>query len=247
MLIFFWLREGRGPSGPPLWGRSKSKKIGSKSISEHLTTPFSARSTVNNIPTDDLRADMGTRTDILFTTGCAIIEVDRTNRWPAQGDDEIEIEVQGGGAVTCYSHDKCYGVKAVLFRSYHRDSCGGGRASEWVKVASKSGDARFGLGFASDFVSRMAHALRVGPYCCDPTTGFHAVLTMAFMCGTVELYGFSGTSTINNHHGGNVGHGIEQEHALLRALANRTVPDQYMPDELRTLWSDTHIIYNDDL
>ena len=128
----------------------------------------------------------------------------------------------------------------MIFRAYQRDSCGGGRAREWIERANR--DSTFALGYSRDPVSEAAHALRAQgtPYCCDPSTGLHAVLTMGLACESVELFGFAGSTTIDDHP---EGHAIEAEHALLRKLADKELPAENFNDWLRPLWPYVNLIY----
>ena len=47
----------------------------------------------------------------------------------------------------------------------------------------------------------------------------------------------AGSATVDNHHGGDVGHSIEREHALIRELINGTLPDAAWASEAdREVW-----------
>lgn len=207
---------------------------------------------VNNIPSNEYAADMGSRTDVLFSTPCSIEQVDMSSEWPEGCGDECTIDfgVQGGDEVSCNSRDACWGLKSVIYRSFERDSCGGGRAFEWVDTAAKSSSMRFGL--SADFVSRAVHFFKGegSPYCCqDPSTGLHAAVTMALACSTVNLYGFRGAGTIDGHHGGSVGHGIMREHALLHLLSRHALPASRFPplsdNPMISLWPYTKMNFTD--
>lgn len=66
-----------------------------------------------------------------------------------------------------------------------------------------------------------------------PTTGFHALLTMALACKSVRLYGFAGSANLDGH-GISASHGIAQEHLLLDRLVAHTLR---MPASLRDAWA----------
>eukprot|EP00966_Prymnesium_polylepis_P045675 1057492-Prymnesium_polylepis.1 len=104
------------------------------------------------------------------------------------------------------------------------------------------------LGFSRLEVSELVwHMRRPGtPYCCDPSTGFHAVVTMALTCASVDLYGFSGTTTIDGHGvtdgpPGYVGHGIEKEHELLHRMIDHSLPASDYPEATRSSWALTNV------
>ena len=226
-------------SGAVLRGRGLGSEIDAHDTVVH----------VNKIPTEALWADMGNRTDVLFNTLCAVHEVDHSDLWPDDTeqwpDIGIRIGMQGGDQeIECSSRGDCWGIKAVIFRNYNRDSCGGDRSASWIKEAARN--SHFALGFSADFISTAAHYLqREGsPYCCDPSTGFHAALTMAFACESVQLFGFGGDSTIDGHHGGNVGHGIEAEHALLHVLARHQLTASELGSTFGALWPRAQLIYD---
>ena len=75
--------------------------------------------------------------------------------------------------------------------------------------------------------------------------GLHALLTMAFACKEVDLYGFSGSTTIDGHPITDE-YGIEFEHAAIAMLIDRTLPRYDYPDEAtRLAWSRTTVRYAD--
>ena len=85
------------------------------------------------------------------------------------------------------------------------------------------------IGISAPFVARtVAHLRREGTvYHDEPSTGLHAIYTMALLCESVDLYGFEGDGTIDHHF---IGHTIRMEHRLMRLLANHSLPDADFPD-----------------
>ena len=98
-------------------------------------------------------------------------------------------------------------------------------------------------GTPPSMVTRLVHHVcRDGtPYAGKPTTGFHALVAMAFACQSVELYGFSGSETYNGHQV-SPDHGLEAEHAAIAALINRTLsPADYPDEETAVAWERTNV------
>jgi len=203
-----------------------------------------------------MKADQGSRTDMMFTSLCAVRQVDIGRDWPDDEDCDdyecgVDIEVSGHGEEICYTGDACHGIKAMVFRSWHADSCGGGRAKEWIDLAARR--SSFGLGFSAARVSEAIHYLERegGPFCCDPTTGAHAVLTMALACETVVLYGFAGIGTIDGHHEtlgtDHDGHGVNAEHRLYHALQAHKLPEADVTPALWPLLPFVNLRYEEEI
>ena len=203
---------------------------------------------VNNVPIAANAADQGSRTDILFSTLCNFEDRDCTGGYNARSC-QISLEYQGGGQRLCRldDHDNCP-FQVAMFRGRAGNSCGEGRD----KLVRASSTSTIGLAISQDFVSNTVHYLRRpgSEYCnpsdipsCDASTGLHAILTFAMMCTSVDLYGFQGTGTINNHV---IGHDVSMEHALMHRLVNRSLPDAAFPDAQMALrWRDTRVAYGD--
>ena len=100
-------------------------------------------------------------------------------------------------------------------------------------------DAIAAAAFADTIAAAAIRSTTGSGYDGKPTTGFHAIITMAFACRSVDLYGFSGSSTINGHViSGD--HGIEREHAVLRQLVDKTLP-VYNDARMQREWSHTSV------
>ena len=203
---------------------------------------------VNNVPTAGLADDMGSRTDILFSTLCNL-ETRACEDWDDDDWCEIQQEIQHGGEVKCLLQDNgnCpFG--AVFYRSRHRTSCD----DNFGRVAKGSKRSQVGIAVSSDYISEMAFYLRRrgGPFCgirednCDdPSTGFHAILTMSLLCDEVELYGFQGTGTVDGH---GIGHNVANEHNLTRHLVAHAMPAGSFPSiQLEDRWAMARVSYGD--
>ena len=180
-----------------------------------------------------MQPHMGARTDVLFGTLCA--------EWLSEDSDRLVLEFANGGDDHCYSYGAAQcPFPAVVFRSAALDggSCDGSDAL--VRAAPRS---HLAFGVSARFASELVHHVRRsdGAYPGKPTTGFHAVATMALACGEVELYGFSGSTTIDGHVM-TADHNIEAEHGALRRLIEHTLPDgDYPSEQTRIEWSRTRI------
>eukprot|EP00966_Prymnesium_polylepis_P075021 1740378-Prymnesium_polylepis.1 len=244
------------PLPPPLKGVEWAKRpdlrfdrcavVGSGRVLRHkrLGSEIDAHDVVvhvNNVPDPEYREDAGSRTDILFTTMCALSDM--------SNHDEIKFEIADGGEEFCWSRDPCHNVKGVVFRSPFdpHNSCAGDHGVNVIRDASE--ESAFGLGFSSLEASQLAwHVRRADtPYCCDPSTGFHAVLTMALECNHLDLYGFSGSTTIDGHggEGGYLGHEIEKEHLALYRMIDHTLAAGDYTDALRDRWTSTNLTLKD--
>ena len=220
-------------SGANLAGRGLGTEIDAHDVVVH----------VNNIPTLANAADQGSRTDVLFSTLCNFVDNECTGSTDWSWC-EVHQEIQGGGEVTCpvyTTYNRCP-FHAAFYRNQVLDSC-----SERLSILERaaSSTATIGLAMSSEFVSRTAHHMRrrSGNYCCDPSTGFHAVLTIGMLCNTVDLYGFHGTASVDGHP---IGHDIMTEHALLRQVVNRSLPDEDYPSaEIAERWRETRMRYAD--
>ena len=185
---------------------------------------------------------MGSHTDILFSTLCNFVTEDCED-WSPAGWCEVLAEYQGGGERVCPLHSmngECP-FRAYWVRNHQYDSCGD-NLEKLYKVQSK---AVKGIAESSTFVSRLVHNWRGpnSPYCCDPSTGLHAVATMALTCQHLGLYGFHGTTAVDAHI---VGHDIETEHTLLRKIVDKTVPHNLFPSDLTyDMWMATSVSYGD--
>lgn len=99
------------------------------------------------------------------------------------------------------------------------------------------------MGMSACFVSELVHYVRRKgtPYAGKPTTGFHAVATMAFVCEQVDLYGFSGDATMDGHRISE-DHQIEREHAVLRTLIEHALPlTEFPSEETYFAWARTRV------
>lgn len=228
-------------SGAALRGRGLGPQIDAHDVVIH----------VNNRPDPSDRNDMGSRTDILFTTPNAyqgLGDCGGTAPFMRDGNCMLGIEYMHVGEDRCCTGDPCRydvcTVQGVLFKSYdgypiHCPVPGQEwTAREYMERASSS--SLIALGQAAPFTGQLAtHFRREGsPYHGvpapgtheqpgDPSTGLHAVITMAFACTNVTLFGFRGSSTIDGHHGGYAGHSIAAEHLLLQDLADHTVAAEH--------------------
>ena len=222
-------------SGAALRGRSLGPEIDANDVVVH----------VNNRPDPSDRHDMGSRTDILFTTpnaynshwDCSASEPFRPN-----SNCMLDVEYMHAGEDKCCSGDPCHydvcSVRGVLFKNEGgEDACPTHIRRDLERTSSGS---LISLGVAASFTGDLAvYFRRTGsPYHGtprpgtvehpgDPSTGLHAVITMAFACDIVTLYGFRGDATIDGHHGGYAGHSIAAEHVLLQDLANHTVAAEH--------------------
>jgi len=209
---------------------------------------------VNNMPAEGERADLGSRMDIFYGTACAVGR--------ERGPDRFgRMVVTTGGhdaAVNPVCHTSSVGwntssfksmckdrFKAAIFRNVAKDSPGRPHAPYMSDYASYSDVA---LGWESMMVTTLVHYLRDQdcPACATghgykPTTGFHAVATMAMLCQSVALYGFTGSDTYDGHIESDQ-HGIELEHRWLQGLANHSIREEDFPSEDYFLaWEMTNI------
>jgi len=182
-------------SGASLLGRGYGAAIDAHDVVVH----------VNNIPASHMHGDMGSRTDVLFSTPCNV----------GHEDETMEIEHFNDGEWICNTAGGCP-FRAAVFRSpVAPNSCSDGERARIERAGSTSS---IGLGVGSKAASDQArHFRREGTdYCCEePSTGLHALVSLALTCRVVRLYGFRGSETFDGHF---EGHDIEKEHALERAM-----------------------------
>jgi hypothetical protein len=209
---------------------------------------------VNNMPAEDEHADLGSRMDIFYGT-CVGVGRER-------GPDRVgRMVVTTGGhdpAVNPVCHTSSVGwntstftamckdrFKAAIFRNVAMDSPGSPKAHYMSDYASYSDVA---LGWESMMVTKLVHYLRQeGKYegitpawYGKPSTGLHAVATMAMLCQSVALYGFTGSDNNDGH--SEEGHNIEGEHRLLEGLANHSIRKEDFPsEEYFIAWEMTNI------
>lgn len=228
-------------SGAMLRGRGLGPEIDANDVVVH----------VNNRPDPSDRHDMGSRTDILFTTPNAYEAVG--DCWGAEpfrpnSDCMFSIEYMHAGDEKCCSglgeachYDLC-SVRGVLFKNVGQTEnvCPTHQRADHERASFAS---QISLGVAASFIGDLAvYFRRAGsPYHGtpkhgtveqpgDPSTGLHAVITMAFACDSITLYGFRGDETIDGHHGGYAGHAIAAEHVLLQDLADHAVAAEHFVD-----------------
>ena len=204
-------------SGAALAGTFLGSQIDSHDVIVH----------VNNLPELLMRPHSGSRTDVLFSTLC-------NERIEAAGRPSIKL---GHGQGWCDTHGTCP-FTAAIFRSDVFDPL-----CIHNTIIDSSGESRANLGMSACFVSELVHYVRRKdtPYAGKPTTGFHAVATMAFVCEQVDLYGFSGSATVDGH-GISEDHQLEREHAVLRALIEHALPMTDFPSkETYFAWARTRV------
>ena len=157
---------------------------------------------------------MGARTDVLFGTLCA--------EYLPEGSDRLVLEYANGGDDHCnsYGETQCP-FPAFVFRSGALDSGSCGGEGDLVRAVPHS---HLALGMSARFASELVHHVRRsdGAYPGKPTTGFHAVATMALACGEVELFGFSGSTTIDGHQMTAGAPSVAYRHPTLPGLSPRT-------------------------
>jgi hypothetical protein len=203
-------------SGAALAGTFLGNQIDSHDVVMH----------VNNIPEHYMRLHAGSRTDVLFSTLC---------------HDRIEaadrLSIKFGRSNWCETHGTCP-FTAAIFRPGVFDSVCSGNT-----IIDSSGGSRVNLGMSACVVSELVHYVRREgtPYAGKPTTGFHAVATMAFVCEQVDLYGFSGNATMDGHRI-TEDHQIEREHAVLRTLIEHALPlTEFPSEETYFAWARTRV------
>ena len=106
-------------------------------------------------------------------------------------------------------------AKLAIVRVRHSSEAAFARNLSTSRSAGSGGAAG-----ASSSSSTAEHAERRGPNRLnriDPSTGFHAVLTMAFQCKRLTAFGFDGDATYDGHEI-TPEHPIAIEHVLLRLL-----------------------------
>ena len=226
-------------SGANLLGRQLGQAIDSHDVVVH----------VNNVPTRQLAADLGSRTDILFSTFCNL-EARDCEEWQSDNWCVIDQEIQHGGGVTCMLNTDQCPMAAVFYRSTWATECGEMQGKA-MRAASSS---QYGIAVSEELVSQMVHAVRRrgGQFCganteqndCnDPSTGFHAIITMALLCDEVDVYGFQGLGTVDNH---GIGHNIASEHNALRHLIAKNLTEAaFTTPEMARLWARTRVSYGD--
>ena len=229
-------------SGAALRGRGLGPQIDAHDVVVH----------VNNRPDPRDRHDMGARTDILYTTPHAF-----NSRGSCSGDAPfmptsncmLGVEYMHAGEEKCCTGDPCAydvcTVRGVLFKNAgtSNDVCPAQIQNVREHLERASSRSLISLGLAASFTGRLATYFRRegSPYHGspkpgtveqpgDPSTGLHAVITTAFACRNVTLYGFRGDATIDGHHGGYAGHSIAAEHLLLQDLANHAVAAQHFAE-----------------
>jgi hypothetical protein len=237
-----WLKAGSFPrascavvgSGAALSGRGLGPEIDAHDVVV----------VVNNMPSKADHADMGSRMDVFFLTAVGIHS--------KTGPTGERMVVSTGGrdpAVTPICHTsgedddvpRCIDrFKALIVRSILHDSPGQPQEHCMRDFANTS---EVGLGWSGTMVTNLVHHLR-RPGLPDegkPTTGFHAVVTMALLCSSVELYGFTGTDTYDGRTEGVV-HNIEGEHRVLQRLLSKSIPQSEFPDETTfRAWETTNV------
>ena len=220
-------------SGKSLYGKNLGAQIDAHDVVMH----------VNNIPLPEEHVDLGSRTDILFSTFCA---AKHAKHKTTGGYDGFSVAYRTEPSPV-YS-DVCQTVggypcpfPALVFRSSILDAtC---QSKHKAEEMSRFTTAVTMCGTPPSMVSRLVHHVRRDgtPYAGKPTTGFHALVAMAFACQSVELYGFSGSETYNGHQV-SADHGLEAEHAAIAALINRTLsPADYPDEETAVAWERTNV------
>ena len=188
--------------------------------------------------------DIGEKTDLLFGTFC---QISACHGGTAQhGCSALDQDCSGGQCwprLLVQSHfrpdDSCSTVgaracnfSAMVFKasSKHDEWCGRYGSGE-TAVRAAAGASNLPLGVQENYVSEMVHHVRRsgGEYQGFPTTGFHAVVTLGLACDSVDLYGFSGESTADNHQISS-NHRIAVEHAALNALIQKSLSQHDFPD-----------------
>ena len=203
-------------SGAALAGTFLGSQIDSHDVVVH----------VNNIPEHNMRPHTGSRTDVLFSTLCHD-RIQAANR----------LSIKFGPSSWCDTHGTCPFTAAIFRPGVFDSPCRGNT------IIDSTGGSRVNVGMSACSMSELVHYVRRKgtPYAGKPTTGFHAVATMAFVCEQVDLYGFSGSATVDGHRISE-DHQIEREHAVLRTLIEHALPMTEFPsEETYFAWARTRV------
>ena len=203
-------------SGAALAGTFLGSQIDSHDVVVH----------VNNIPEHNMRPHTGSRTDVLFSTLCHD-RIQAANR----------LSIKFGPSNWCDTHGTCPFTAAIFRPGVFDSPCRGNT------IIDSTGGSRVNVGMSACSMSELVHYVRRKgtPYAGKPTTGFHAVATMAFVCEQVDLYGFSGSATVDGHRISE-DHQIEREHAVLRTLIEHALPMTEFPsEETYFAWARTRV------
>lgn len=85
----------------------------------------------------------------------------------------------------------------------------------------KPRQSNFPIGYQTDSVNTLAYSLLAGR---RPTNGLQALLTFAFVCNSLTVYGFSGSETADGHPMGAM-HSLDIEHTLISKLVHGNFTD----------------------
>lgn len=199
---------------PQEWKRCALVGGSSDLINKSLGARIDAYDTVlrvNRVPSAEFFHDFGERTDVLFAG--AVAESVPMFQWAG-----YLYRRMGGNYEMCTFYDKVCPFQGLILKGsdvreyrqrwqqrYPRQTPG------WKPRYSS-----FPFAYQQDSVNEFAYDL-VGSSAQRPTTGFQAFLTFALICDSLDVYGFSGSSTADGHRMKKV-HNLTREHEIQHHL-----------------------------
>ena len=142
---------------------------------------------------------LGNRTDIYFLDRCGAGKEDDD-----EDDDGFRYLLQGGGEGQCPSypvHPRDCPFRALVYRGNTDRSNGDdcvGETNDIGPLADKARRSHIPIGIQNDRSVNWVVDL-IGYPATNPTTGFHAFLTLALSCKTLYLYGYNCTGSADGH------------------------------------------------
>lgn len=183
---------------------------------------------------------LGNRTDIYFLDRCGAGKEDDD-----EDEDGFRYLLLGGGEGQCHSypvHPRDCPFRALVYRGNTDRSNGDdcvGETNDIGPLADKARRSHIPIGIQNDRSVDWVVDL-IGYPATNPTTGFHAFLTLALSCKTLDLYGYNGTGSADGHIAqlGWGNHNIVKEHQIIGSIIQHTsFGDTSFPQSMEEAWS----------
>jgi len=173
---------------------------------------------VNRVPTFAYARDFGRRTDVLFTAPVQEFK----EQFSKEGQYYWTL---GGSRQLCRYADPWCPFKSVVLKGSDSSECGLSFASRFPPTMpgwKPPAGSMLAVAHQSEALNRLAYLLmQFNKYYARPTNGFHAFLTFSYMCNSLDVYGFSGNTSVDAHEMKQV-HSLPLEHRVLDMLANQS-------------------------
>jgi hypothetical protein len=164
---------------------------------------------VNRLAEQASDADLGSRTDVLFS---------KLSRYDARTHTLVPFATAGSKPIRCpivasqAPISKCP-FRAIVFRYDRSNNTNSLRVMTSLKTAALNSYLSLGLEHPDIYVA--VHTI-AGTNTSEATTGFHAVHTFRTICGRISLFGFVGNATLDGHR--IINHRLDLEHKLLHDM-----------------------------